>query len=72
MSTPSEEPDEDDPAVPATPDDGEGEATAAAEVAAMGLADARGQVAEQMAGDFEIIDPSGELVKSRFLAFLMN
>jgi hypothetical protein len=66
MSTPEE-----DAAVPATPDNGE-QAEAAAEVAAMGLADARGEVAEQMTGDFEIIDESGELVKSRFLSFLMN
>ena len=66
MSTPEE-----DAPVPATPDNGE-QAEAAAEVAAMGLADARGEVAEQMTGDFEIIDESGELVKSRFLSFLMN
>ena len=70
MSTPSQEAENQAP-VPATPDDNGG-AEAAAEVAAMGLADARGQVAEQMNGDFELIDESGELVKSRFLSFLMN
>jgi hypothetical protein len=59
------------PVVPATPDNDE-QVEAAAEVAAMGLADARGEVAEQMTGDFEIIDESGELVKNRFLSFLMN
>ena len=69
MSTASDEIHDETP-VPATPDNEEAEA--AAEVAAMGLADARGEVAEQMTGDFEIIDESGELVKSRFLSFLMN
>jgi hypothetical protein len=69
MSTRSDEVQGETP-VPATPDNEEAEA--AAEVAAMGLADARGEVAEQMTGDFEFIDESGELVKSRFLSFLMN